>query len=209
MLENTPTGTRENGPYDMWDKCLKESENIKLEYKEVDSVRKHLAPNGEISKLPELYAKVVRTPTFLNWFGDWTKTDKTGVSKVVYEDTQEPMIVFHGTEKYIPSTEGLQPKKKLEKDKNNQKEKLFLTNSILKADYISKKNSTNNSQIFSGFLKIVEPEHRASSFHLEENPLKSSNCDGVVINHRNKLLSSLDFVVFSSNDLFQIPSALK
>jgi predicted nucleotidyltransferase/GGDEF domain-containing protein len=68
-----------------------------------------LAPNGQRSKLsPDLY-RMVRTPEFKNWFGDWEKfaTMEGGVwndgdrqvSKVVDRETGEPLVVYHGTEK--------------------------------------------------------------------------------------------------------------
>lgn len=52
-----------------------------------------LAPNGKPSNLsPELY-KLVRTPEFKNWFGDW-ENDPVNASKVV-DENGEPMVVYH------------------------------------------------------------------------------------------------------------------
>jgi len=54
-----------------------------------------LAPNGKPSNLtPEQY-KLVRTPAFKNWFGDW-ETDPANASKVV-DENGEPLVVYHGT----------------------------------------------------------------------------------------------------------------
>ena len=54
-----------------------------------------LAPNGKPSKLtPEQY-KLVRTPAFKKWFGDWEK-DPANASKVVDDETKEPLVVYHG-----------------------------------------------------------------------------------------------------------------
>ena len=54
-----------------------------------------LAPNGKPSNLtPEQY-KLVRTPAFKNWFGDW-ETDPENASKVV-DENGEPLVVYHGT----------------------------------------------------------------------------------------------------------------
>lgn len=39
----------------------------------------------------------VRTPAFLEWFGDWMN-DPANASKVVDPETGEPMVVYHGTE---------------------------------------------------------------------------------------------------------------
>jgi hypothetical protein len=54
-----------------------------------------LAPNGKPSKLtPEQY-KLVRTPEFKAWFGDW-ENDPSNASKVV-DENGEPLVVWHGT----------------------------------------------------------------------------------------------------------------
>jgi hypothetical protein len=72
-----------------------------------------LAPNGKPSNLtPEQY-KLVRSESFISWFGDWHKLALTkindsgiddislkrledGVSKVV-DSNGEPMVVWHTT----------------------------------------------------------------------------------------------------------------
>jgi len=54
-----------------------------------------IAPNGKPSNLtPEQY-KLVRTPEFKAWFGDW-ENDPENASKVV-DDNGEPLVVYHGT----------------------------------------------------------------------------------------------------------------
>lgn len=54
-----------------------------------------LAPNGKPSNLtPEQY-KLVRTPAFKKWFGDWENSPKTA-SKVV-DSNGEPLVVYHAT----------------------------------------------------------------------------------------------------------------
>ncbi len=55
----------------------------------------NLAPNGKKSNLtPEQY-KLVRTPQFKKWFGDWENSPETA-SKVV-DENGEPLVVYHGT----------------------------------------------------------------------------------------------------------------
>lgn len=55
----------------------------------------NLAPNGKPSNLnPEQY-KLVRTPAFKKWFGDW-ENDTKNASKVV-DENGEPLVVYHGT----------------------------------------------------------------------------------------------------------------
>ena len=54
-----------------------------------------LAPNGNPSNLtPEEY-KLVRTPAFKEWFGDW-ENDPEKSSKVV-DENGEPLVVYHGS----------------------------------------------------------------------------------------------------------------
>jgi hypothetical protein len=56
---------------------------------------KLLAPNGKPSNLnPEQY-KLVRTPAFKKWFGDWDN-DSNNASKVV-DKNGEPLVVYHGS----------------------------------------------------------------------------------------------------------------
>ena len=53
------------------------------------------APNGKNSNLtPEQY-KLVRTPAFKKWFGDWENSPETA-SKVI-DENGEPLVVYHGT----------------------------------------------------------------------------------------------------------------
>ena len=54
-----------------------------------------IAPNGKQTNLtPEQY-KLVRTPEFKAWFGDW-ENDHKNASKVV-DENGEPLLVWHGT----------------------------------------------------------------------------------------------------------------
>jgi hypothetical protein len=53
-----------------------------------------LAPNGKKSNLtPEQY-KLVRTPEFKAWFGDW-ENDPENASKIL-DENGEPLVVYHG-----------------------------------------------------------------------------------------------------------------
>ena len=55
-----------------------------------------LAPNGKPSNLNATQYKLVRSKAFLNWFGDWIN-DPANASKVVDEETREPLVVYHGS----------------------------------------------------------------------------------------------------------------
>jgi hypothetical protein len=71
-----------------------ESNNPDIRYAEGGETSSYLAPNGNPSNLtPEQY-RLVRTPEFKAWFGDWEK-DPENASKVV-DDNGEPMVMYHG-----------------------------------------------------------------------------------------------------------------
>jgi hypothetical protein len=52
-----------------------------------------LAPNGKPSNLTAEQYKLVRTPAFKKWFGDW-ENDPKSASKVV-DENGEPLVVYH------------------------------------------------------------------------------------------------------------------
>lgn len=58
------------------------------------------APNGKASNLSAEQHRLVRTPAFKAWFGDWEEAYSTGnydgVSKVL-DENGEPLVVYHGT----------------------------------------------------------------------------------------------------------------
>lgn len=56
-----------------------------------------IAPNGNQSNLTEEQYRLVRTPAFKKWFGDW-ENDPKNASKVV-DENGEPLVVYHGTTK--------------------------------------------------------------------------------------------------------------
>ena len=56
---------------------------------------KLLAPNGKLSNLNANQYKLVRTPSFKKWFGDW-ENNPENASKVV-DENGEPLVVYHGT----------------------------------------------------------------------------------------------------------------
>jgi len=54
-----------------------------------------IAPNGKQSNLTDIQYKLVRTPAFKEWFGDW-EFNPSEASKVV-DENGEPLVVYHGT----------------------------------------------------------------------------------------------------------------
>ena len=77
----------------------------KVEEKTILKESRNLAPNGQPSNLNDEQYKIVRTPEFKNWFGDW-ENDPENASKVV-DENGEPLVVYHGTkeafDKFEPS----------------------------------------------------------------------------------------------------------
>ena len=75
---------------------------VKAAYVQDDDLMKYedgglIAPNGKTSNLtPEQY-KLVRTPEFKAWFGDW-ENDPENASKVV-DENGEPLVVYRGFNK--------------------------------------------------------------------------------------------------------------
>lgn len=52
-----------------------------------------LSPNGKPSNLTPEQHRLVRTPAFKNWFGDWQNDPKN--SSKVLDDNGEPLVVYH------------------------------------------------------------------------------------------------------------------
>lgn len=80
------------------------NQDVKAQYDALAD--KPLAPNGKPSNLTKTQHRIVRTPEFKAWFGDWEKfanaqggvwsDDKGEVSKAV-DENGEPLVVYHGT----------------------------------------------------------------------------------------------------------------
>lgn len=77
-------------------KAILESEFIEIKPENRNKEGELLAPNGQVSNLQnELHWKMVRTPVFKEWFGDWER-DPYKSSKIV-DKNGEPLIVYRGT----------------------------------------------------------------------------------------------------------------
>ena len=79
--------------------------DIKLNFNKNSNIRFEdgglIAPNGKPSNLNAEQYKIVRTPEFKAWFGDW-ENDPKNASKVV-DENGEPLVVYHGTNKVFNS----------------------------------------------------------------------------------------------------------
>lgn len=124
--------------------------------------------NGETSLLTKREQEVVKTQSFIDWFGDWELAYETnnyeGVSKVINQQTKEPLVVYHGTNKKFVAWETY--------TENNlhyfSKKKEFATwfaefsgmrgdDAFIKGEDIKKDNFTDGSFVYSCFLDIKNP----------------------------------------------------
>jgi hypothetical protein len=113
-----------------------------------------LAPNGKPSNLtPEQY-KLVRTPKFKAWFGDW-ENDPENASKVV-DINGEPLVVYHGTDNIF-----------FEFDKKEQKES-FLGRGFYLTKYLEYAE-THGKFIIPCFVNILKPLVLGKFGHLINN----------------------------------------
>jgi len=85
----------------------RQMEAVRKQYQGTDQWMK--APNGKPTKLNERQWLQVRTPNFLNWFGNWIN-DPANASKVV-DENGEPKVMYHSTQskftEFKPSWRGL------------------------------------------------------------------------------------------------------
>jgi GNAT superfamily N-acetyltransferase len=104
-----------------------------------------IAPNGKSSNLtPEQY-KLVRTPEFKEWFGDW-ENDPKNSSKVV-DENGEPLVVYHGTNK----------KFNIFKINERTPYSFFAKNKEYAETYTDDEYSVSNPKMYECFLNIRTP----------------------------------------------------
>jgi hypothetical protein len=143
-----------------------------------------IAPNGKQSNLtPEQY-KLVRTPEFKAWFGDW-ENDPQNASKIV-DKNGEPMVVYHGTKEkfYVFSLEKVgsnvdygmwgsgfyfSPMKSFSKNYGNNLLKVFLN---IRNPFVRNPNLTGSKSQFKSVFGKDESM-------ILRNEILSANFDGV------------------------------
>jgi hypothetical protein len=106
----------------------------------------NLAPNGKPSNLTDEQYKIVRTPAFKKWFGDW-ENDIGNSSKVV-DENGEPLVFYHETKNNFNI---------FEEGKNTVGtfgRGSYFANS---KEYASDYNRGANQKILSLFLNITNP----------------------------------------------------
>ena len=194
-------------------------ENVFKSGGEVDIL---LAPNGKPSNLTAEQYKLVRTPEFKAWFGDWENSPETA-SKVV-DDNGEPMVVYH-TDNYPCDSEKHQIKifnieQKYEKTKlqtPSGKAFYFALDTDLVLEFSKCKYDVAKDRIYKLFLNVRNPANSinnqsAFAFDDIENINRSIEnnilCDGVFLHNfffDETLDSNMGYadqvVVFNSNQI--------
>ncbi len=83
---------------DITQQVIEEADAVEIGPSDRNEKSELLAPNGEVSALQnELHWKMVRTPSFLKWFGNWK--NNAGNSSKIVDKNGEPLIMYHGTKK--------------------------------------------------------------------------------------------------------------
>ena len=118
-----------------------------------------LAPNGEPSNLTPEQHRIVRTPEFKAWFGDW-ENDTTNASKAV-DENGEPLVVYHGS----PATDITSFESGHSSSGLREYGWYFATNARLAELYGYQKSKTLRSRVYPVFLNIRD----MSSFDAEGN----------------------------------------
>jgi hypothetical protein len=121
---------------------------------------KLLAPNGKPSNLTDEQYKLVRTPAFKKWFGDWEK-DPANASKVV-DENGEPLPVHHGTENKFNIFK-ISNKGQLGKG-------IYFSNYYNVAKGYSELNNSKKAKVISVFLNIKNPKY-TTNYELKNSEL--------------------------------------
>ena len=169
-----------------------------------------LAPNGKPTKLtPEQY-KLVRTPEFKAWFGDW-ENDPESASKVV-DSNGEPKIYYQGVPYY------LYPNGKFiyEKDNNGifftSDKRIALTYGVVKEVFINCRNPKDIRNYF-GFdgKKIPNSVRNDRNYDFKsEEEIQYANSDKEVIKFYKEVINKygkpIEITVDSTGEKFKFKS---
>ena len=118
-----------------------------------------MAPNGEPSNLTPEQHRIVRTPEFKAWFGDW-ENDPANASKVV-DENGEPLVVYHGS----PATDITSFESGHSSSGLREYGWYFTTNTKLAELYGHQKSKTLESRVYPVFLNVRD----MSSFDAQSN----------------------------------------
>ena len=137
---------------DGWKEMISEIESLNdndIRYKKGGLI----APNGKQSNLTDSQYKLVRTPAFKEWFGDW-EFNPSEASKVV-DSNGEPLIVYHGTDAIF---------NEFKKQKKGWETFWFTPNfdtaKMYSLDNFKKETDKNNSRVLQCFLNVRNPNNK-------------------------------------------------
>lgn len=139
-----------------------------------------LAPNGKPSNLTPKQYKLVRSETFLNWFGDWKKQPNKA-SKTL-DSNGEPLVYYHGTSLDDWNIYDLSSNKEINPRQGGSWGKgIYLTNNYEEAQKYS-----NNGKVMSFFAVSKTPKKY-------DAPLKKADKETISLAKRmvkNEILNS-------------------
>jgi hypothetical protein len=175
LLSNHKAKKREKGSF------FKDfNEGIKLRFGNIDAER---VPQSNNTSLTKNENSLVRSESFIDWFGDWElakETDNyTGVSKVIDDKTKEPLVVYHGTDTLFTSWETYTSNNLHYFSKKRKFAEFFATSWKDRADKTAKdsaiiknKNPFKGTYIYPCFLDIKNPID-FSVFGVEKKPIRT------------------------------------
>lgn len=216
LIEIRDKGVLTMKDYDFIADLKKKEKFSQIERKYANGGTVLLAPNGKPSNLTTEQYKLVRTPEFKAWFGDW-ENDPKNASKVV-DSNGEPLVCYHGSNADF----NIFDKDKIASNNPTDKAKLgfWFTDDLWEAEgfaygFDENKRNENGRVIFS-FLNIREPinvesynvqkqlnkkyfkDRDISGMYIEANQIQikemlNSKNDGIVLKPI--------FIVFESNQI--------
>jgi hypothetical protein len=136
-----------------------------------------IAPNGNKSNLTAEQYKLVRTPEFKAWFGDWENSPESA-SKVV-DENREPLVMYSGSPNQftIFKNDFID----FDKDDKEMKSRFWFTIDKNSAEIYSRKKTGNIENVYECFLNIRKPK-------FDFNLYVDDNNDGA-IEFNNKKIS--------------------
>jgi hypothetical protein len=177
---------------------------------------KLLAPNGKPSNLTAEQYKLVRTPAFIEWFGDW-QNDPENASKVI-DENGEPKVVYHGAEIFNKKEIG-----KFNLFRNGS----YFTDTYKSAKYYAFKLAygiddvkEEDTEIYEIFLNIKNPKtfdyvnqdaedlfHDFNEFDERISEYKNKGYDGLIWEYNYKMYDvtlkekETHYITFNSNQI--------
>jgi hypothetical protein len=166
-----------------------------------------LAPNGKPTNLTAEQYKLVRTPAFLNWFGNW-ENDPESASKVI-DDNGEPMVCYHGTNeyRYFRSTDSN------EKVYLNPKKSQFVPRTTSGGVYFTSKVNVAEKYsdmdfVLECFLSLKNPKiidglgKDMSEIIPESSPITYGNNDSIIVKNTYDVIGGFSGNKYYISDIF-------